>query len=269
MLLFLNRCYIIGLQINKRVVFAILGAHWCRKGGSVFMLVSEWLGWMLQVNDKKKEVAGRPSSPCYLPAISFSKRSRSFSLYFYLSKDSYISKVNFFYDGGELLPTLVSDEGWLADKGVSDESWFADEGRGADASRLADEEMCKSLALFLISKFFSFNLTILKKAIHHKGKLYLSPKVASINSHFFGVKLSRTRSSGQLAKDELVGKELLGFIKGDKYLMEFVTFSASHFDLSFFDDFFSSLKYKASLNGFSVRKPVAFSAFRNLVLDFQ
>lgn len=210
------------------------------------MLVSEWLSWMLQVNDKKKGAVGRSSSPCYLPAISFSKRSRSFSLYFYLSKDSYISKFDFFYDGGQVLPTLVSDEGWSA-----------------------DEEMCKSLALFLISNFFSFNLTTLKKAIHHKGKLYLSPKTASINSRFFGIKVSRARSSGQLAKDELTGKELLVFIRKDDELMRFVTFSASSFDLSSFDDFFAVLKKKASLGGFAVRKEASFSAFRNLVLDFQ
>lgn len=222
------------------------------------MLVSEWLSWMLQVNDKKKGAAGRPSSPCYLPAISFSKRSRSFSLYFYLSKDSYISKFDFFYDGGEVLPTLVSDEGWSADEGR--------------VSALADEEMCKPLALSLISNFFSFNLTSLKKAIHHKGKIYLSPKVASINAHFFGIKVSRhSRQSDRLVESShmLQGHELLVFIRRDGELMRFVTFSASSFDLSSFDDFFAALKKKASLGGFAVRKEASFSAFRNLVLDFQ
>lgn len=257
MLLFLNRCYIISLQINKRVVFAILGAGMRWKGGSVFMLVSEWLNWMLQVNDKKKGMVGRPSSPCYLPAISFSKRSRSFSLYFYLSKDSYISKVNFFYDGGEVLPTLVSDE-----------SWFADVSRFSDEGGFADADLDKSLALFLISNFFSFNLTTLKKAIHHKGKLYLSPKVASINSHFFGIKVSRARSSGQLAS-YLEGTPLIVLIRSDDELMRFVISSASSFDLSSFDEFFIALKKKCAGSGFLVRRSPAFLAFRNLVLDFQ
>lgn len=228
------------------------------------MLVSEWLSWMLQVNDKKRGAAGRPSSPCYLPSISFSKRSRSFSLYFYLSKDSYISKFDFFYDGGQVLPTLVSDESWSADV-----SGGSDEGR---VSALADEEMCKSLALFLISNFFSFNLTSLKKAIHHKGKLYLSPKIASINSHFFGIKVSRhSRQSDRLVESShmLQGHELLVFIRRDDELMRFITSAASSFDLSCFDEFFAALKKKASLGGFAVRKEASFFAFRNLVLDFQ
>ena len=230
------------------------------------MLVSEWLSWML--SEKERFALGR-SSAFHLPAISFSKRSRSFSLYFYLSKDSYISKFDFFYDGGEVLPSLVedgrgpADEDWSADKG------FSDEGR---VSALTDEEMCKSLALFLISNFFSFNLTSLKKAIHHKGKLYLSPKIASINSHFFGIKVSRhSRQSDRLVESShmLQGHELLVFIRRDGELMRFVTFSASSFDLSCFDDFFVALKKKASLGGFAVRKEASFSAFRNLVLDFQ
>lgn len=231
------------------------------------MLVSEWLSWMLQVNDKKKGAAGRPSSPCYLPAISFSKRSRSFSLYFYLSKDSYISKFDFFYDGGQVLPTLVSDEGWFDDGFAGERA--SDVGR---VSALADDEMCKSLALFLISNFFSFNLTTLKKAIHHKGKLYLFPKIASINSHFFGIKVSRhSRQSDRLVESShmLQGHDLLVFIRRDGELMRFVISSASSFDLSSFDDFFVALKKKASLGGFAVRKKASFLAFRNLVLDFQ
>lgn len=261
MLLFFNRCYIISLQINKRVVFAILGADKRWKGGSVFMLVSEWLNWM--VSEKERFALGR-SSAFHLPAISFSKRSRSFSLYFYLSKDSYISKVNFFYDGGQVLPTLVSDEGF-ADESFADVSRFTDEGPDADLD--------KSLALFLISNFFSFNLTNLKKAIHHKGKLYLSPKVASINSHFFGIKVSRNRSSAQLANAELTayleGTPLIVFIRSDVHLMNFITSSASSFDLSSFDDFFAALKKKCNECGYHIRRSPAFSAFRNLVLDFQ
>lgn len=158
-----------------------------------------------------------PSNSPFLPKISFSKRSQSFTLYFYVSPDSYISRFRFDYDGGSLLPSFTKDS-------------FPD----------------------IISRFFSFNLSSLKKAIHkRKGAVILYPKVAAINKHFFDVKQSRSPKSNSSSSSSYIPPQALDIARSAAYSFDFNLFPD-------FKSFFPNLSDKKT-----------FSLFKKLVLDFQ
>ena len=169
------------------------------------------------------------SNPKFYPSISFNKKSSIFSLYFYPQKDSLIQKVSFFYDGGSILPDL---------------SYF-------------DSEF-----IDLICKYFSFNITNLKKAIHSKAKrkIYLKPRSALIGKDFLNIHQSRSHHSKQPF-------DFAALLEQQPHLLSFIHSAASSYDLSIFNQFY--IEVKSILKSKTPSFDSLFAFFKNYVLDLQ
>ena len=205
--------------------------------------MNDWLSWLLL-----------PSSSRFLPSCSFNKRSGVFTLAFYPDKDSCVRKVKFFYDGGDILPD------------ISDFFDFSEK----------DIDFIK-----VIISFFSFNVSSLRKAIHFKSKrkLVLNPKVALINSKFFGIKQVRARTHSSSFSITEKAKFISDLSKSSAFLSSLVEASARSYDFSFFFQWFDSLKLALAssdlpiatsiFRSISKKDGLAFDVFSDLVLDFQ
>ena len=195
----------------------------------------------------------------FLPKVNFSKREGVFTLYYYPSKDSLICRYRFFYDGGEVLPVIGKWEEGNVD-------------RDGGASPI-------DIPAF-ISRYFSFNITNLRKAIHRRGMsktnssssrgVTLYPRIALINKDFFGQKQSRSRKAdGVIKKNSIDWHSFLKDLVKEKVdLYQLLLWSASNYDFSRFDEFEVRVK---QCGGKAANIPLRslFSFFKNFILDLQ
>ena len=200
----------------------------------------------------------------FLPKLAFSKREGLFTLYYYPSKDSYICRYRFFYDGGEVLPVIGEWEETVDDLGIGQESYPID------------------LPAF-ISRYFSFNITNLRKAIHKRGmsktngssntseekanapyrSVRLKPRIALINKDFFDIRQTRLKKSagrGRESSDSWHSR-----LSSSQELILIAKQAADSFDFNLFPHFFSTAKSLFP----SISEKTAFSVFKKFVLDFQ
>lgn len=190
------------------------------------MTISDWLSWLISADPK------------FWPSLSFNKRNSSFSLYFYLDKDSYVQKILDF-------DVYIGADGSNVEGVV-----------GSNVAN-ADADVTSNNVSGIIASFFSLNDTLIKKAIHSKKKRKVSipPKVAFIKKHILNI--------SQVRRSKL---DSIALIKqahfSDPDMIELVSRAASSFDFSFFIPWFSLIPFPISQN-------VAFSVFRNLVVDLQ
>ena len=196
----------------------------------------------------------------FLPKVNFSKREGIFTLYYYPSKDSLICRCRFFYDGGDVLPVIGKWEETGDDLGIVQESRPID------------------LPAF-ISKYFSFNITNLRKAIHKRGTskassrgVPLYPRIALINKDFFNIKQSRSRKNDTIAMKKSIdwNSFLKDLVMENSSLYELLSWSAVNFDFSRFDEFECKVNEHLKANG---RQPCSyktlFSFFKHFILDLQ
>ena len=209
----------------------------------------------------------------FLPKLAFSKREGVFTLYYYPSKDSLICRYRFFYDGGDVLPIIGKWEDIVDDLGIVDDSQPID-------------------LVAHISKYFSFNITNLRKAIHRRGmskansssstseekanapyrSVRLKPRIALIKKDFFGQKQSRTRKTSAISKKNSIDWHsfLEDLVKEKVDLYQLLLWSARNYDFSRFEEFESKVNEHLKANG---RQPCSyktlFSFFKNFILDLQ
>lgn len=206
----------------------------------------------------------------FLPKLAFSKREGVFTLYYYPSKDSYICRYKFFYDGGEVLPVIGEWGETVDDLGIGQESYPVD-------------------LPALISKYFSFNITSLRKAIHRRGmsktnsslsssdssnsigekanapyrSVILKPRIALINKDFFGQRQVRVKKSAGSRKE--LESSWHSRLSSSQELLLIAKQAAASFDFNLFPNFFSLAKSLFP----SISEKIAFSIFKKFVLDFQ
>ena len=217
----------------------------------------------------------------FLPKVTFSKREGIFTLYFYPSKDSLICRCRFFYDGGDVLPVI----GKWEERNVDGDG-------GAFPIDLPAH----------ISKYFSFNVTNLRKAIHRRGmsktngssstskassssgssstieeksnapyrSVRLEPRTALINKDFFGIKQKRSGNCSSKKKSINWNDFLKVLVKEKADLYQLLLWSASNYDFSRFDEFASKVNEHLKANGCQpCSYKTLFSFFKNFVLDLQ
>ena len=208
--------------------------------------------------------------------LAFSKREGIFTLYYYPNRDSLICRYRFFYDGGDVLPII----GKWEERNVDGDG-------GAFPIDLPAH----------ISRYFSFNITNLRKAIHKRGmsktngssstskvssssgssssieekanapyrSVRLEPRIALINKDFFGQRQVRVKRAVRKTDWNLFFNDL---VKQHPALYDILLVAAKSYDFSLFDDFFA-LALDFSPKGIFPPSRSAFAFFKHFVIDLQ